>query len=69
MTVGRYEAENPALWLTTGDMTEWLVAAADDPAVFMAVVPLGDRLLAGGVYLGEDGQDFRGGIWIGTWDG
>lgn len=58
-----------AVRLTSGDMTEWLVAATDDPAVFMTVVPLGDRLLAGGVYLGENGEDFQGGIWIGTWDG
>jgi len=58
-----------AVRLTSGDMTEWLVAAIDEPAVFQTLVPLGSRLLAGGVYLGEDGEDFRGGIWIGTWDG
>jgi hypothetical protein len=58
-----------AVRLTSGDITEWLVAAIDEPAVFQTLVPLGDRLLAGGVYLGEDGEDFQGGIWIGTWDG
>lgn len=72
VTAGRYEGQNPsAVWVTTGDMTEWLVAPVDERAVLLTALPLGNRLLLGGVLVfpGDDGQGFGGGIWIGTWDG
>jgi hypothetical protein len=71
VTVGKYEAQNPsAVWLTAGDMTEWLVAPVDERAALLTAVPLGNRLVLGGVlvYSGDNGQGFGGGIWIGTWD-
>ena len=71
VTVGRYEAQNPsAVWVATGDMTEWLVAPVEDRAALLTAVPLGNRLMLGGVlvYSEDNGQGFGGTIWIGTWD-
>lgn len=68
MTVDLYDGQSPAAWLATGDLTEWLVAPLDGMADLRTVVPFGSRLLLGGASFGEDGSDFRAGIWIGTWD-
>lgn len=58
----------PSVLLTTGDMTEWLVAPMDEPGDLRAVLLTGERLLLVGASYGPDGTEFRTGIWMGTWD-
>ncbi len=65
--IAHYDGQ-PSVFLTSGDMMEWLAAPVPQMADLRVVLSVGERLLSAGAWHGQDGSEFRTGIWLGTWD-